>query len=133
MGFTPDLVAGIWIGHYEFRSLGNRQYGGLVAGPIFLQFLNSVLAERPDLCVNFRTPKGLIFSSLNPLTGLPYNEIEGEALPEPELFKADQDIGCAYRDTGGFCTTRETVTVTVEVDDEGNVIDKVVVGEGEVH
>lgn len=119
VGFTPDLVAGIWIGHYEFRSLGYRQYGGTLAAPVFAKFLNQAIEQRPDLCVNFRTPKGLTFSSLNPLTGLPYNEVAGEALPE--AFLADQDAGCIFRDTNGYCIDRETVTMFQEITDPNDL------------
>lgn len=132
VGFTPDLVAGVWIGHYEFRTLGDRQYGGRVAAPVFAQFLNKALEVRPELCVNFRTPKGLIFSSLNPETGLPYNEVQGDALPEPELFLSDQDTGCAYRDAGGLCTDSETVEIIIEVDEDGNTTDSIIVDDGGV-
>ena len=120
VGFTPDLVAGVWIGHYEFRSLGDRQYGSVVAAPVFQQFLNRVLEERPDLCVNFRTPKGLIFSSLNPQTGLPYLEVAGRALPE--TFLDDQDTGCAFRDANGYCTATRTITVYEEITDPDDLI-----------
>ena len=109
VGFTPDLVAGVWVGHYEFRTLGDRQYGSTVAAPIFAQFLNEAIAARPELCVGFREPKGLIFTALNPETGLPYIEQEGEALPE--VFLADQDLGCAYRDAAGYCVDQESAEI----------------------
>lgn len=126
VGFTPDLVAGVWIGHYEFRSLGDRQYGGTVAAPVFASFLNDAIEARPDLCVGFREPKGLIFSTLNPETGLPYIEREGEALPE--VFLADQDIGCSYRDAAGYCVEEESVEIILEVDEEGEVTSSIQVG-----
>ena len=132
VGFTPDLVVGVWVGHYEFRTLGDRQYGSTVAAPIVAQFLTQALEARPELCVNFRTPKGLIFNSLNLETGLPYNEVEGETLPEPELFLGDQDTGCAYRDSAGYCTDSESVEIVIEVDDEENVVDSVNLGVGDV-
>ena len=114
VGFTPDIVVGVWIGHYEFKSLGKRQYGGTVATPIFAQFLNQAVAERPDYCVNFRTPKGITFASLNPETGLPYNEQRGEALPE--AFASGQTTNCDQRDADGFCNdTAINIEVEVEV------------------
>lgn len=105
VGFTPDLVAGVWIGHYEFKTLGKKQYGGTVAAPIFADFLNKAVAIRPDYCVNFRTPKGLRFATLNPATGLPYQEESG-GVALPEVFGAGQDQGCQYRDSDGFCSSK---------------------------
>lgn len=57
LGFTPDLVAGVFVGFDEPRSLGRRETGSSVALPIFKDFMAAALegeAVRP-----FRVPPGI--------------------------------------------------------------------------
>ena len=35
VGYTPDLLTGVWVGYDSERSLGKEQTGGRVAAPIF--------------------------------------------------------------------------------------------------
>jgi penicillin-binding protein 1A len=42
VGFTPDLVTGVWVGYDDNRSLGSREYGGKVAGPIWLEAMQGM-------------------------------------------------------------------------------------------
>ncbi len=56
-GFTPDLVTVVWVGFDTPRSLGEKQDGAHVAGPIWHDFMQSALRERPVL--DFRVPDGL--------------------------------------------------------------------------
>ncbi|MBI2950590.1 PBP1A family penicillin-binding protein [bacterium] len=39
VGFTPQIVAGVWVGFDEKISLGNRQTGGQVALPVWARFM----------------------------------------------------------------------------------------------
>jgi len=39
IGYTKDLVAGVWVGHDKKISLGNGASGGRVAAPIWLDFM----------------------------------------------------------------------------------------------
>lgn len=39
VGFTPQIVAGVWVGFDEKVSLGNRQTGGQVALPVWSRFM----------------------------------------------------------------------------------------------
>lgn len=119
IGFTPDLVAGVWIGHYDFSSLGNRQYGGVVAGPVFVDFMNQALEARPELCRNFTPPEGRSFARLNLETGLPWNYRTGRALPE--AFATAEEDTCPFRNSEGYCTqTRPAQTTITVTDSRGN-------------
>lgn len=45
-GFTPDLVASVWVGFDRNSiSLGRGQAGGIVAGPIWAQFMRDALKD----------------------------------------------------------------------------------------
>jgi penicillin-binding protein 1A len=68
MGFTPDLLAGVWVGFDAERSLGPRETGGVAACPIWTAFMKKALADRP--VVDFTVPKGVTMVQIDPTTGL---------------------------------------------------------------
>jgi penicillin-binding protein 1A len=47
IGFTPSLTAGVWVGYDDHRSLGNKEEGGRVALPIWIDFMGEVLKGQP--------------------------------------------------------------------------------------
>jgi penicillin-binding protein 1A len=57
VGFTPDLVAGVFIGYDDPRSMGSGSTGGQLAAPIFLEFMQQALNDKP--AVDFRVPEGI--------------------------------------------------------------------------
>jgi penicillin-binding protein 1A len=59
VGFSPDLVAGVFVGFDQPRSLGKHETGGSVAAPIFTEFMTPALADKPP--IPFRMPPGLRF------------------------------------------------------------------------
>jgi penicillin-binding protein 1A len=44
VGFSPSLVAGVWIGYDDKRSLGSAETGGRLALPIWIHFMQKALA-----------------------------------------------------------------------------------------
>ncbi len=69
IGFSPDLVVGVFAGFDFPRSLGERETGSSVAAPIFKSFMEDALADQPT--VPFRIPDGILLVRVNPETGLP--------------------------------------------------------------
>ncbi len=67
MGFSPDLVAGVWIGFDTPRDMGTGESGGRVAGPIFRDFMLAALKDRP--AVTFRVPNGVEHVEVDADTG----------------------------------------------------------------
>ena len=49
VGFSSDLVAGIFVGFDDPRPLGYKETGSSVAAPIFRDFMKKVLDNTPDL------------------------------------------------------------------------------------
>jgi penicillin-binding protein 1A len=47
IGFTPSITAAVWIGYDRNETLGNRQSGGVVALPIWIEFMEEILKDRP--------------------------------------------------------------------------------------
>jgi penicillin-binding protein 1A len=67
VGFSSDLAVGIYIGFDQPRHLGNHQTGGVLAAPIFRQFMAEALKDTPP--VPFRVPPGLRLVRVNAATG----------------------------------------------------------------
>jgi len=67
MGFTPDLVVGVFTGFDNPRSLGKRETGSSVAIPVFKQFMKEALEGEP--ATPFRKPSGIRNIRINAKTG----------------------------------------------------------------
>jgi len=68
VGYTPNLVTGIWIGYDQPRSGGKGFTGGAVAAPIWERFMDKVVASR--LAMDFPMPETVVIRSIDPTTGL---------------------------------------------------------------
>jgi penicillin-binding protein 1A len=69
MGFTPSLVAGVWVGFDQERSMGRQEVGGRAAAPIWLYFAEKALQGTPVEV--FPVPEGIVFVRVDPKTGIP--------------------------------------------------------------
>jgi penicillin-binding protein 1A len=58
IGFTPDLVTAVWLGYDNPAGLGEGEAGGHVAAPVFHDFMQAALKDRPVL--TFNPPQGLL-------------------------------------------------------------------------
>ncbi len=61
VGFTPDLVTAVWVGFDNPSSLGEKETGGVISGPIWHDFMAVALKDRPNL--PFRVPDGLTLAT----------------------------------------------------------------------
>lgn len=68
IGYTPQLVAGVWVGYDERASLGDKMTGGRIACPIWTSFMAGALKGEPAL--NFKPPEGIVFALIDPNSGL---------------------------------------------------------------
>ncbi|MCB9646386.1 MAG: PBP1A family penicillin-binding protein [Deltaproteobacteria bacterium] len=67
VGFTPDLVAGVWVGFDNNDPLGPSETGGRAAIPIWLDFMQAATQGAP---VNdFVAPANVVFATVDPKTG----------------------------------------------------------------
>jgi penicillin-binding protein 1A len=69
IGYTPDLVCGVWVGQDDNKPLGRRETGARAAGPIWLRFMQKALADKPAR--DFQAPPGVVFIRINPDDGKP--------------------------------------------------------------
>jgi penicillin-binding protein 1A len=81
IGFSPDLLAGVWIGFDTPKPLGDRQSAAAVALPIWIRFMSRALPYYPER--DFPVPPGVTFARVDPASGkaLPPGSIEGVSLP----------------------------------------------------
>jgi len=67
MGYTPQIVTGVWVGYDSERSLGRGETGGSAALPIWTDFMLAAHKELPK--VDFEVPPGIVFSNIDADTG----------------------------------------------------------------
>ena len=80
MGFTPSLVAGVWVGFDQERPMGRAEVGGRAAAPIWLYFAQKALGETP--IETFPVPEGIVFVKVDPKTGAPAKASNRSAIYE---------------------------------------------------
>jgi penicillin-binding protein 1A len=68
IGYTPGLVAGVWVGRDNQESIGPKETGARAALPIWLEFMKKAHADRP--VEDFAAPDGIVFKQIDPGTGL---------------------------------------------------------------
>jgi len=74
IGYSPDLVVGVFVGHDTPKNLGYKQTGSSVAVPIFKDFIKKSNTNENN--IPFRVPSGLSFVTINNKTGLPSSDKE---------------------------------------------------------
>lgn len=67
VGYSPDLVAAVWVGFDNLRPMGAQETGAWAASPIWVSFMNSALKGDPE---DFISPEGIVSHFIDPETGL---------------------------------------------------------------
>lgn len=68
VGYTPSLIAGVWVGYDEKKSLGHKETGAQAALPIWIEFMESVLKDQPK--EDFQPTSNIITLAIDRFTGL---------------------------------------------------------------
>jgi penicillin-binding protein 1A len=68
VGFSPDLVIGLYLGYDKPRSLGRTAQAGHIVGPVARDFMKFALADKP--AIPFRMPAGIRLIRVDPKTGM---------------------------------------------------------------
>jgi penicillin-binding protein 1A len=106
VGFSPQIVAGVFIGFDDNRSLGHGETGAVAALPVFIEFMQAATKDLPK--ADFKAPKNAKFAMIRgireafrpgtepkvldtlpnglPVGPIPYNAV----LPNGELTTAPQ-------------------------------------------
>ncbi len=83
IGFTPNLVVGLYMGYDTPRGLGHGATGGGLAAPIFKDFMRVALDGKPN--TDFQVPDGMKLIAINRKTGM--RAAEGDPNTIIEAFK----------------------------------------------
>ncbi|WP_343070150.1 penicillin-binding protein 1A [Bartonella phoceensis] len=105
MGFTPDLVVGIFIGYDQPAPLGYHGTGSSLAAPIFGEFVGEALKGKPD--VPFKMPKGMISMPINRRTGMLAERGDRDVIIE--AFKPGTGPADIYQVIGGTNSFQEGI------------------------
>ncbi|MDR7032012.1 penicillin-binding protein 1A [Mesorhizobium sp. BE184] len=83
IGYTPNLVVGLYMGYDQPRQLGSGVTGGGLSAPVFKAFMKDALVGQPK--IDFKVPDGMKLIAINHKTGM--RAQEGEAGTIIEAFK----------------------------------------------
>ncbi len=67
VGYTPNVVSGVWVGYDQERSLGRGEVGGRSALPIWLEYMKFAHQKLPVR--TFPIPEGIVFANIDAKTG----------------------------------------------------------------
>jgi penicillin-binding protein 1A len=93
IGYTPDMVVGVFVGFDTPKPMGKGNTGGVVAAPIFGDFVKEALADKP--AAPFRIPPGIKLVRVNLKTGLRSGGADSENTIL-EAFKPTEEPDDAY-------------------------------------
>jgi 1A family penicillin-binding protein len=111
IGYTPDLVSGVWVGNADNTPM-EQVYGSRGAGPIWHDFMEEALRDRPVL--EFDVPEGMETAQICPISGKLHTDkcplartelfVAGTAPKEPCDVHVDVQICAASgRRASEFC------------------------------
>lgn len=73
IGFTPELVTGVWIGLDQPQKIKARAAGGVLAAPAWTTYMTDVYERRPAPA-DWRRPDGLINRAIDNTTGYRFTD-----------------------------------------------------------
>ncbi|MDO3387391.1 penicillin-binding protein 1A [Gilvimarinus sp. SDUM040013] len=84
-GYNPNITTITWLGFDNNTNLGNNEYGGSAALPIWIDYMREALKDHPE--VPARRPEGIVTVRIDPETGKRASANDPDAIFE--IFRAD--------------------------------------------
>ncbi|WP_336799660.1 penicillin-binding protein 1A [Kaistia sp. MMO-174] len=112
IGYSPDLVVGVFIGYDNPKPMGRGMTGGEVAAPIAGDFFKLALADKPG--IPFRVPEGLTLIPIDRKTGM--RSAAGNPGTILEAFKPGTGPPDTYSIIGQTDANGQPLTVAPEAD-----------------
>jgi penicillin-binding protein 1A len=103
VGYTPELVAGVWVGFDDHRPLGKNESGAKAALPIWMAVVQAALGKREP--VEFPVPTGVERVRIDPKNGLRAYDGMPDAVEEVFVSgtaPAQTSLPPDVLDSGGF-------------------------------
>ena len=88
-GYHPDLVAVTWVGFDQLKPLGNREAGSSAALPLWIEFMKTALAGKPEK--QLKRPRGLVTVKISAETGQVASDQDQDTLFE--IFRSENAPG----------------------------------------
>ncbi|KAA8710779.1 transglycosylase domain-containing protein [Helicobacter canis] len=88
-GFTPDVQAIVWFGRDDSKPIGQYESAGLVAAPVFAEFVGNVLRLDPAQRKKFPTPENVSSKMLDKYN---FYYTSTSPLPSSSNTAAEQDL-----------------------------------------
>ncbi|MGB2317007.1 MAG: peptidase, partial [Litorivicinaceae bacterium] len=79
-GYQKNLVASVWVGFDQPKTLGRAEYGGRAALPIWIEFMKHALKDIPQDAPSL--PTGIVATRIDPETGAKARASQENALRE---------------------------------------------------
>jgi len=92
IGYTPQLITGVWAGYDKPKPMGRGFTGGAICAPIWERFMRSALADKP--AVDFPKPDSVISVQIDPTTGY---------LATPDCLKKREEFYVAGTQPTVYC------------------------------
>jgi len=96
IGFIPEKIVGVWIGHDRPKNLGARESGGRAAAPVWLHYMKKTIPLGPSK--SFPIPTGIMFAKIDTQTGLLATSRSRKTRlecfregSEPQAYSADEE------------------------------------------
>lgn len=100
IGYTTELITGVWVGFDDERSLGENETGSRAASPIWVNFMSKMLRDKP--VQEFPVPEGVEFVTVDARTG----QVGSGSETILECFKEEtiptQKVPYQLKTTAGF-------------------------------
>lgn len=110
IGFTPDIVVGVYMGYDSPKSLGAAGTGSSLAAPIFGDFMAESMDGKPN--VPFKMPAGMLQIAIDRKTGM--RASAGDPGAFVEAFKPGTGSADSYQVIGAAESFREGVKVPLK-------------------
>jgi 1A family penicillin-binding protein len=68
IGYTPQLITGVWVGYDKPRPGGKGFTGGAICAPIWARFMSNAMQDKPVM--EFPLPGNVVTAVIDPKTGL---------------------------------------------------------------
>lgn len=73
IGYSPDLVVGVYIGYDQPKPLGSKATGSSLALPAYISFMEHALSDKP--ATPFKIPRGIRLARVDLYSGLPAGQL----------------------------------------------------------
>ena len=99
VGYTPQVITGVWVGYDKPRPGGKGFTGGAVAAPIWERFMRTAVAAKP--VVDFPRPDSVVSVSIDPATGCRATEESQKKRNEFYIAGTEPGENCSGGDEDG--------------------------------